>query len=79
MKKILDSDWLRGVQFYRNTVRKKKHSAKKEIFFKRKNKKHFDFYMLKTLIELLCHSNDRVNYLFRMCFVPGSEHEFASV
>ena len=28
-------------------------------------------------IELLCKSNERVKYLFRMCFVCGSEHEFA--
>ena len=35
--------------------------------------------MLKTSVELLCHSNERVNDLFCMCFVHGSEHEFASV
>ena len=39
MKKFLDSDWLRAVQFFRNTVpknkiqcKKKKYSAKKEKY-----------------------------------------------
>ena len=31
MKKFLNSDWLRAVQFLRNTVPKIKYSAKKEI------------------------------------------------
>ena len=31
MKKLLDSEWLRGVQVYRNTAPKMKYSAKNEI------------------------------------------------
>ena len=32
--------------------------------------------MLNTLIELFCHSNERINDLFHMYFVHGIEHEF---
>ncbi len=59
MKNFLDSDLLRGVQFYQNTVPQKRNiwQAPKA---------------LKTSIELMCHSSERVNYLFGMCFVHGT-------
>lgn len=33
MKKLFDSDWLRAVQFFGNTAKKKKFRAIFEIFF----------------------------------------------
>ncbi len=61
-------------------IRAKKETQSKT---KRQNKIYFklsfDFQMLKTSIELLCYSNERVNDLFPMYFVHGSEHESASV
>jgi 2',3'-cyclic-nucleotide 2'-phosphodiesterase (5'-nucleotidase family) len=37
MKNFLNSDWLRAVQFFRNTVQKVKFSAKNEIQCKKWN------------------------------------------
>ena len=68
------------IQCQKNSaLRKKKEDSAK---LKRKRNtvlKHKNLASAKTSIELLYHSNERGNYLFRMCFVHGSEHEFASV
>ncbi len=75
MKKCIDSDWRRGVKFYRNTVPKKGNTGKQAP-------KHFELSFdpcwLKTCIELLCSwilLLKWVSYLFCMCFVHGSECE----
>ena len=38
------------------------------------SKRYFDFCMLKTSIELLCHSNERENYfIFHICTVTDTD------
>ena len=88
--------WLpvRGVRFYGNAAPKNsaKKNAKKEVhavpkkhLASTKTKKHFDLsfdFLCWKPIELLCHLNERVNYLFHGSeheFEHGSKHEFASV
>ncbi len=61
-----------GMEFYRNTVPTKKYWASAKKCFDLSS----DFCRLKTYFELLYHLNKRVNYLFRICFVHGSENEF---
>ncbi len=67
MKNFLNSDYLRGVQLYQNTVQQERNTIATDC--KRYTKRHFDqcfdFCMFKTSIKLLC-------------FVHGHEHKFVS-
>ena len=51
------------MQFYRNTVAKKRRDILRKIL---------------TVLKTFFHSNEGVNDLFRICFMPASDHEFAS-
>jgi hypothetical protein len=59
MKKLLNSDWLRVLQFYWETV---------------SPGNWFKFWQLKTCMKLLCHSNEWVNHLYLMSFMRTRDH-----